>query len=944
MILEGFEIENWSCIKHVSISDLPPTGVIVLHGPNGTGKSSILAALRAALMDYPATSAKRDLKRWFPKNSGEKSKVSVTFRVQGASWRITKQFGSMESKLESRTPMGTWKTEQATAADAHDQTLALIGGKRSDAGLQQLLWLTQAEFHLPDPKAFDSDVQSQLRGILGILQTPLDDRFLGRVKTEWSRWFGARSKPGEKPKLKNDCSLGKALAAMEQSRTDLTKIETEFRDFETMTQRSTYLEVLARGLRQNLQASNCLCNELQGEYERCLKRLEAHRNAGERVATAQKELDKALDRRQTRADTEARTQEAERTAGSARQDAEEKTRLLGLAEQELRAHRQELQKNSGVQRARQIMRDEVSVRIERLNLTEQVESARGNLRRAEELTRDLDTLQRQARENPAPDAGKLRALTKNRTTAAGLRADLDAAAITLRLSPDAGAAPPLLVIDSAAPEQPASTADGPAIERPIRRNAEITLPGWGRLELSRGSDARSLDEIEAELQILDRSFSDTIAPFGIPAGDPTALDRLRGLFADQLARDPEVQRLTEEVSRLAPKGVDHLRQEVARLENLLLAGDVAFQPVTAGMDLPSTAQDLKRLDEGLKSESDVNLVAIVTAEKKIEQLEREIDVTPSADSTRKDPKGRNRDETLGLRQQEAAAKERTAALAATSVVLRGELDRLLTAEQIEQEVCDAETALANTKDELDAAQLSESEQTVKDRLDSAKDARKAIDDQLREAERELNQHKGELRRSEGLHQKRAAAAARVEELALRTERETLEGEAFDRLYALFEESREKQLGTVMGPIHDRVLRWMRLLNIGGYRSIRFNDQFLPDALLAQDGASELAFGEESTGTIEQMALMVRLALGATLSKAAEPVVAMLDDPLTHSDVVRLHQMRAVLRSAALGDAVANPAAGPLQIFVFTCHPEWFAIDGAKVIDLGKPEVLRRSSF
>ena len=72
MILEGFEIENWSCIKRLAIDCLPPTGIVVLHGPNGTGKSSIVAALRACLMDYPATSNAKPLKRWFPKNSSEK--------------------------------------------------------------------------------------------------------------------------------------------------------------------------------------------------------------------------------------------------------------------------------------------------------------------------------------------------------------------------------------------------------------------------------------------------------------------------------------------------------------------------------------------------------------------------------------------------------------------------------------------------------------------------------------------------------------------------------------------------------------------------------------------------------------------------------------------------------------------------------------------------------
>ena len=52
MIIEGFEIENWTCIKKLTVSGLPPTGVIVLHGPNRTGKSSLVQALRACLMDY----------------------------------------------------------------------------------------------------------------------------------------------------------------------------------------------------------------------------------------------------------------------------------------------------------------------------------------------------------------------------------------------------------------------------------------------------------------------------------------------------------------------------------------------------------------------------------------------------------------------------------------------------------------------------------------------------------------------------------------------------------------------------------------------------------------------------------------------------------------------------------------------------------------------------
>ncbi len=250
MILEGFEIENWSCIKRVAV-DRSATGRrhraarSKHHGKEqhcrgrGAGSDGLMTASR--LQGSSSNGSAR--------TATDKPRVGVV-STQGSARRITKQFGTRESKLESRTAAGAWKPEQATAADAHERVRQLIGGKDSDAGLQQLLWLSQAEFQLPDPKKFDSDVQSQLRTVLGVLQTPLDDRFLRRVKEEWSRWFGARSKPGEKPKLKKDCPHDKALAALEQHKDELDKIETEYRTFETMMEKSGNLEILSCDLRR----------------------------------------------------------------------------------------------------------------------------------------------------------------------------------------------------------------------------------------------------------------------------------------------------------------------------------------------------------------------------------------------------------------------------------------------------------------------------------------------------------------------------------------------------------------------------------------------------------------------------------------------------------------------------------------------------------------------
>jgi uncharacterized protein YhaN len=134
---------------------------------------------------------------------------------------------------------------------------------------------------------------------------------------------------------------------------------------------------------------------------------------------------------------------------------------------------------------------------------------------------------------------------------------------------------------------------------------------------------------------------------------------------------------------------------------------------------------------------------------------------------------------------------------------------------------------------------------------------------------------------------------------------------------------------------------MRVLDIGDYREIRFGDTFLPDKLVRRDGTAEFAIGEESTGAQEQIGMLVRLALGSLLTSAEEPTVAILDDPLTHCDVGRLNKMRVILRRTAEGDPKLSPPAGPLQIIVLTCHPEWFRDDRATVIDLDNPDVMQR---
>ncbi len=916
MILQGFEIENWACIKRVAVSGLPETGIAVLHGPNGTGKSSIVAALRACLLDCKSDSTSKDLRRWFPKVGNDKPRVAVTFRAHGETWRITKHFGSKDSKLEQQSAGGAWRVIQSTASDAHQQLRSLLGDKNSDQGLHQLLWVTQAKFHLPHAKDFDSDVQSQLRAALGVLQTPLDDAFIQRVKDAWSRWFGARSKPGETPRLRKDCPLDKARSALESQRAELAELDQKHQSVERMTERCSELEIVARDLRRQMDNKRGTCNVLQQEYEKSLTRLESYRLAKERVAASEQALAAATEASERRKKAEAAAREAQALADKTVLHDEEISQRLVAAEHKLRDLRTEVQRVREAEREIQAQLNQVTERREALLRAEKLDHARRDLQRVEALVAELEELKRQERERPAPDAAAIKKLAENRTIAGQLRSKLEAAAMTLAIEPQPGAAPSSLAIDGGMPVEPAPTAGTPN-RFTVRRHAELTIPGWGRVKVTQGSDARSLDQLESDVEKVERAFAEAVAPYGSAAADPTALDQLRGRLAEKNVRIPRLKQVAEEVNRQAPKGLEVLREEVARLGKLITASNTP-QPDTV------TLAELEHLAGRLKLDLQQQSASCGSLEKQIEQLQREIDGVP------------------GLRREASEVRDRLIGQRALAEFARAELEKMPTSAQIDADIAAANAALATAKTALEAAALTEDEETIRDRLDAAIEGLRGLQQRLGDVQEEFNQLKGAISQSEGDHVRRSEAAARVQELQRCVNHETLESDAYHRLYSLFEECREKQLGAVMGPIHDRVLRWIRLLRIGGYQSVRFNDHFLPEKLVGANGDTELLFDEESTGTIEQIALMVRLALGSTLSRPEAPVVAVLDDPLTHSDVWRLDRMRAVLKAAAAGDASSSPAAGPLQVLVLTCHPEWFAIDGATMIDLSRPEVLSRN--
>lgn len=914
MILEGFEIENWACIKKVTVANLPPTGVIVLHGPNRRGKSSIVQALRACLLDNASKS--QALKSYYPRGTGEQSVVSVTFQAGGVSYRVTKHFGTNKSELRSKTPEGAWKVETTSPADVHEKTCNLAGGDDSRKGLHQLLWLTQTEFRLPEAKKFDTSVQTQLRGILGVLQTKLDDCFIERVKDRWHLWFIGQRKPGKDHEIKDSCKLAENLKNLGIAEKEMQESEGQFQEMERLLRQTADLEVQKADLERQLADRSKDREVLREEQQRCQVRIAARERAEKDHGLAEKEQHAAVEEQQGRQNAVQRCLDDDKAV----EPAEGKVTLIAQNLNALLDQRQERRKDlDGHREKRRDLQDRanlVNTKLRTLRLVEQDSLARGKLEQAQWLVQEIADLERYLADFPIPDEAAVEAIKANRLRATQLRAEQEAASMNLALFPTKDCPRARLSLEGGS-IQDLPLSEVP-IRRTVRRKAELQIGGWGRVELTRGIGSGNLDEIEDKLRRCNEEFATALGPLGFSANDPQAMQLLLNRIAEHAHRTPTLAKQKKEVKKLAPQGIESLHRKVVESQTLL--GD---QPGMASADvdpLPADPGELDKLAETLKQQ-------IGRMDTTIDKLDQE------------DRKAENH--IAKEQKKETTAKEELAGYRATANSAREEVNRLRSEEDINRRIEDANRALQDAQAQLKQTELTEEERTVEDRLEAMEEAVEALQRQIDENTKKYHEMKGILKSSEGLHARRASLAARVDELTRMTARESLEKDAIDRLYALFEECREKQLGTVLRPIQDRVLNWMRVLDIGKYKELRFNDAFLPEQLLTSDGTAGFSIDEESTGAQEQIGMLVRLALGSILTSAEEPAVAILDDPLTHSDIGRLTKMRVILRRAAEGDQKLNPPAGPLQIVVLTCHPEWFRDERATVIDLENPEVMSR---
>ncbi|OWT74651.1 MULTISPECIES: AAA family ATPase [unclassified Achromobacter] len=903
MKLSRFRIAQFRQFRDaIEIDGLAP-GLNLFTGPNETGKSTIVTALRAAFFERYRSNSAEDFRPWG--DGAAAPSVTLDFEHGGEQYQLLKSFlGKKRCELQiggaGRSP------RRLDGAEAEDHLAMLLGFQHANKGASKaehwgipgLLWMAQGTAQ--DVREPLAHATGHLRSVLGSAVSDVasshGDDIIARVESARGELLTARSgKPTGGYQL--------ALDKRDQLAAAATQVAAEIEEYRHK------VDDLAR-LRQAHDADEAQPPWLDArEQERAAARRleeiqEIERTLGEqRVRVAQIEERTTLLRAQIEGYAkDARTAETRRVALAEARQAHEAA-VAGVAPWRLRLDettRQHEAASIGAQRAR-LRERRTSLDREHAALQAGVQAATQTLAAAQdEQARQQDHERRAAALRITEQ--DLAALREQARLQRELELRLSAVATRLEFALEAGQ---VIEIDG-------STVQGSG-ERQLAKATALTLPGVGRLTITPGGAdltalRRQADEAGERLSSLLQSL------------DLASLDAAEARARECRSALDEAKVAAATLKGLAPQGLDALRSQLARDEaRLREVEQVRVQLVQQGSDTEKQAEESgpggesthARTDKQIEARpatqagaADAPVLSAQEAESRLAALERSLKQIGAdlhkAQLAASDSQAR----------VDAAQREHDAAQAALSAPGRAEKE-MASRQSLDDTLAEAASARARVQ-----SLLAQVEQARPDILKQDLERYRRSAEQLEQA---FHQRRDALMRldvelqaagARGLEERQAEITRDLAQARRHAQELTQRAEALDRLLTLLRDKRAALTAQLQAPLRQHLQRYVQLLFPQGQVDL---DTDLMPGTLARAGAAGLEaarFEELSFGAREQLGVISRLAYADLLLEAGRPTLIILDDALVHSDDQRLAQMKRVLFDAATRH----------QVLLFTCHP------------------------
>ncbi len=874
MRLVELVVEDFRKLRGRHVVKPAPTGITIVAGDNEEGKSTLLDALkRAFFMKHNTTGEMRDAIQ--PMGLDGTPFVAVTFSIAARAYRLEKHFRRGGVRLEG--PDGALEGDAAELALARLLAFEWPGrgpAKLEHMGLAGLFWVDQGTTFDPEQKPsptalrrLEPALADQVAMVARGEQAPLLIAEVGRRRDQ--HWTGARGQPrGELLELQNE------VRSLKTELDELTQAESRIealldRLAQTIEKRRAWLaaDQLGRAQREVERTSSAMAGVRALEEETRTRTAERQASESELVRLQEKErrrrqlLNEIAVKNADRAKLEAESLEAAPALDRAR-------RRRQAADAAEAACRDALM-------AAEAERDALERQAEHQRLAHDLASLERTVEAAQAAAQTA--IEHGARtEAEAITAEALAELERLETGLGEARAGLRAVATRLVLRPDAPTA--RVSLDAAAID--------PALPLELTEPAILDIDGFGQIEVTPGGE--QLGALRTALRDGETHLRRELA-----ALDVASIADVRRRLA---AKERCIQEARTARRRLADifrtsgfKDMAALDKACAKARTRLaeLADVTASATDTAAIDSARAAADRKLAEtrERLATLSEQRQAA-ATAETELDRAAGHrvfAEARVAAEAARLE-------EQLAIEREEVADADLATALAAARSAAQATADA---AARLERE-------LARAAPEAAAREV---EQATR-RLAQLEGEARALDREVDRLEAELQGAGGR-----GIGDRKAMVQGRLELAQRRHARLLAEAKAWRLLHdTLIEVDRARQ-DALVEPLVARLTPYLRQLM--GDAKVGFAPDTLQLDVLHRGAAAE-PFKSLSVGTREQLAVLVRLAIGDLLAEAhGESPPLILDDALVYADAVRLARMKTILEEAGSRQ----------QIIIFTCRKE-----------------------
>jgi DNA repair exonuclease SbcCD ATPase subunit len=884
MILRRLAVEGWRCFANRFEIGPLSDGVNVLHGPNSSGKSTLMGALVRGLFDNHAGSAQA-IKALRPWGRTLSPTVSIEFEHAGETYSLDKRF-LQGSRSELSRLEGGRMVRLAEGADANEKVREMLCGEapaRGETNLQhwgiaQVLWAPQQGIALTSlssgmTAAIQQALGATLRGSSKI-EDRVADRYF-RIYTPGGSLIGGANSP---PAV----AMGRQLKEAQQRRTD---IEAKLRAYDEASRRAEdFRNRRDQSLRdcqrrqQDLDAARLRSQQYREAEAACGRHQAAATAAEARYTQLQSRVENLKTTRKELIDVQ---EETARTAGD----------LYALRRQEEQCRIEADRAESHLDRIR-ARRPEVDTAEERASQAARYLDQHRRLSETDDLLRRIDAaikreaeLREQRLALAAPSASQLQSIRNVVARRDQAQIQLDAALITVRIIPERS-----LTLEVARAEQPGdrTAAAGQVCE--IKGSPDVSFHIAGVGDFRATGPTGSAGELRQRIADASRQIVELTAAFGTQD-----LDALQSLHAQAAAIDSDLGSARSALAALlGGRQPDDIRRERAALA----AGVEAV--VRAYTQWAETLPDAEALRTEAMRIRDEFVRDVEQAEARQKQAQQALSLA------RQDLAGREAS-VRGLQQRAAAARQRLDALAGDG-----------------KDDAQREADLQRMALEWHAAkaQLEEAQQRLRDLgVDPAREVQ-ILEEQVRHLQKSHSEFDASFNREQGslltlASEAPYSALADVDERIARLEadiaREQLYYDAVRLLHDRIDHHRRTLNQQVLGPVTERATGMLQ--RIAGLRlgSLELGSDFLPAGVTPEEADGKVEIEELCGGEREQVYLAVRLALAEVLFRDQRQLVV-LDDALTYTDAGRFARILAILEEAA----------AHFQILILTCHPERYS--------------------